>query len=94
MSVNGKELGSGKEGIMNLVNIIQKSSGEELLFERVKEGESETITIIPAENEGNGRRGAPMMSRGGGHPDGPRGRSPRLVEPTGRNPGASVGVCW
>ena len=32
MSVNGKALGSGQEGIMNLVNIIQKSSGKELLL--------------------------------------------------------------
>ncbi len=61
MSVNGKELGSGKEGIMNLVNIIQNSSGEELLFERVNEGENDTVSIIPAENEGNGRIGAQLQ---------------------------------
>ena len=61
MSVNGKELGSGKEGIMNLVNIIQTSSGKELLFERVNDGENETISIIPAENEGNGRIGAQLQ---------------------------------
>ncbi len=61
MSVNGQPLGRGKEGIMNLVNIIQTSSGEELLFERVNQDESETVSIIPADNEGNGRIGAQLQ---------------------------------
>ena len=61
MSVNGQTLGSGKEGIMNLVNIIQNSSGKELLFERVNEGENDTVSVIPAENEGNGRIGAQLQ---------------------------------
>ena len=43
MSVNGQKLGSGKEGIMNLVNIIQESSGKELLFERVKGDENDIV---------------------------------------------------
>ena len=46
---------------MNLVNIIQNSSGEELLFERVNEGANDTVSIIPAENEGNGRIGAQLQ---------------------------------
>ena len=62
VSVNGQILGSGKEGIMNLVNIIQASSGRELLFERINDDdESNTISITPIENEGNGRIGAQLQ---------------------------------
>ena len=46
---------------MDLVTIIQESSGKELLFERVNQNESELISITPADNEGNGRIGAPIL---------------------------------
>ena len=59
--VNGEVLGSGKEGIMELVSIIQNSSGKELLFEKVNEDERKIISITPAENEGNGRIGAQLQ---------------------------------
>jgi len=61
MRVNGEELGSGKEGIMNLVNIIQQSAGKELLFERINENETKLISITPEENQGNGRIGAQLQ---------------------------------
>ena len=61
MSVNGQKIGSGKEGIMNLVSIIQESSGKELVFERVNEDESNTVAITPADNEGHGRIGAQLQ---------------------------------
>ena len=61
MSVNGQTLGSGKEGIMDLVNIIKTSPRKELIFERVNENESKTIYITPADNEGNGRIGAQLQ---------------------------------
>jgi len=61
MSVNGQPLGRGKEGIMNLVNIIQTSSGKELLFERVNEDESKIVSITPSKNGGNGRIGAQLQ---------------------------------
>ena len=61
ISVNGENLGKGKEGIMDLVTIIQGSSGKELLFERVSENENEIISITPADNEGNGRIGAQLQ---------------------------------
>tara|TARA_Y100001968_G_scaffold286486_1_gene287268 strand:- start:166 stop:1248 length:1083 start_codon:yes stop_codon:yes gene_type:complete len=61
MRVNGEALGSGKEGIMNLVNIIQNSSGKELLFEKVNEEQSKIISITPADKEGNGRIGAQLQ---------------------------------
>ena len=61
MSVNGEALGRGKDGIMDLVNIIQKSSGKELLFERVNDDETNTVSIIPADYEGNGRIGAQLQ---------------------------------
>ncbi len=61
ISVNGKNLGKGQDGIMDLVSIIQGSSGKELLFERVNENENEIISITPADNEGNGRIGAQLQ---------------------------------
>ncbi len=61
MSVNDQILGSGKEGIMDLVKIIQNSSGKELLFERVNEDVKSIVSITPAENEGNGRIGAQLQ---------------------------------
>ncbi len=61
ISVNGELLGSGKQGILNLVNVIQNSSGKELLFEKVNEDKSEIISITPADNEGNGRIGAQLQ---------------------------------
>jgi len=61
ISVNGKTLGKGKDGIMDLVTIIQRSSGKELLFERVNEDEKDIISITPADNEGNGRIGAQLQ---------------------------------
>jgi len=61
MSVNGQTLGSGKEGIMDLVNIIKTSPGKELILERVNKNESKTIYITPADNEGNGRIGAQLQ---------------------------------
>jgi len=61
MSVNGEKIGIGKEGIMNLVNIIQTSSGQELLFERINNDGSKIISITPADNEGNGRIGAQLQ---------------------------------
>ncbi len=61
ISVNGKNLGIGKDGIMDLVTIIQGASGKELLFERVNGNENEIIPITPADNEGNGRIGAQLQ---------------------------------
>ena len=61
ISVNGKNLGKGKDGIMDLVKIIQGSSGKELLFERVNDNENELISITPADKEGNGRIGAQLQ---------------------------------
>ena len=61
ISVNGKTLGKGKDGIMDLVTIIQRSSGKELLFERVNEDEKDIISITPVDNEGNGRIGAQLQ---------------------------------
>ena len=61
ISVNGKNLGQGKDGIMDLVTIIQGSSGKELLFERVNDNENEIISITPADNDGNGRIGAQLQ---------------------------------
>ncbi len=61
MSVNGESLGSGKEGILKLVSIIQKSPGKELLFEKVTQDQTKIISITPSENEGNGRIGAQLQ---------------------------------
>ena len=61
ISINGKNLGKGKDAIMDLVTIIQGSSGKELLFERANENENEIISITPADSEGNGRIGAQLQ---------------------------------
>ncbi len=61
VSVNGKKLGSGNEGMMDLVKVIQESSGKELHFERLNEDDSNFISIKPEDNLGNGRIGAKLQ---------------------------------
>ena len=61
ISVNGKNLRKGKDGIMDLVSIIQESSGKELLFEKINDNKNEIITITPSDNEGKGRIGAQLQ---------------------------------
>ncbi|KGG12054.1 MULTISPECIES: RIP metalloprotease RseP [Prochlorococcus] len=61
LSVNGYDLGFGKEAVQKLVEKVQQSPGQLIKLESVSNGVKKTLTITPSEHLGSGKIGAQLQ---------------------------------
>lgn len=61
LSINGTKLGTGQEAVKSLVTQIQSSPLKKIQFERVRENETQVISVIPSNAKGIGKIGAQLQ---------------------------------